>query len=100
MVEYSFTQCKNYADVKGAYLENLLKRFFKVEAHYQRRHLALLVAYQRTTSGARKKRLHILIEKSASSCKKKLDYLRVVQKVTSTLEADRILFEEMIKGEE
>jgi hypothetical protein len=100
MAEYSFTQCENYVKVKGVYLENLLRRFFKVETHYQRRIAALIVLHQTATSGARKKRLHILIVKNGISCKKKLDYLRVVQKVTSTLKADRILIEELEKGEE
>ena len=99
MSEYSFTQVENYVGAKGAYLENLLKRFFKVETHYQRRIVALGDLYQAATRGARKKRLLILIDKNAVACKKKLDYLRVVQKVTSTLKADRALFEELEKGE-
>ena len=99
MSEYSFTQVENYVGVKGAYLENLLKRFFKVETHYQRRIVVLGDLYQAATRGSRKKRLLILIDKNVVACKKKLDYLRVVQKVVTTTEADRILLEEMIKGE-
>ena len=100
MAEYSFTQCENYVKVKGVYLEESPQEIFKIDSHYKRRIAALIVLHQTATSGARKKRLHILIEKNGISCKKKLDYLRVVQKVTSTLKADRILFEELEKGEE